>query len=113
MHNFTTLLNDKGQCNLPKSLAYNFIDPLPVDVHDLLLQKNNGELWLIIWGECLDTVRKILLKLPAEAEAVTIYDPTVGTDAVCNHMRKTKNEFTIPLEICDPPILLKNRRKVT
>lgn len=111
MHNFTTLLNDTVSGEFLKSLAYSFAEPLPVDVHDLLLQKNDGELWLIIWGECIDIGHKIILKLPSEAVTVTIYDPTVGTNAVGHHIRKKKKEFTFPLEISDHPVLLRISEK--
>ena len=51
LHNLTTLLDDTTRAATPVSFRYTLIPPVPATVHDLLLQKSDGDLWLIVWGE--------------------------------------------------------------
>ena len=63
MHNMTTILNDNQSIQTPWVLEYN-INPCPQTVHDLLLQKNDETMMLVVWGE--------KYAVNAEAEDVTI-----------------------------------------
>lgn len=110
MHNFTTLLNDDGEPESYKSLDYSYSYPLPETVHDLLLQKRNGELWLIVWGECVNKVEKIEVMLPPEIKSVMVYDPVESLGAIGGKMRNDDLEpqgMKISLEVSDHPLLIK------
>ncbi|MDR0505748.1 MAG: hypothetical protein LBH32_02865 [Dysgonamonadaceae bacterium] len=50
MHNFTTILADDQSIQTPGAVEYEIADR-PATVHDLLLQKNDGKMMLIVWGE--------------------------------------------------------------
>ncbi len=106
LHNFTTLLSDSSRCDRLKSVAYYYTEPLPETTHDLLLQKSNGELWLVIWGECVDSVENIMVRLPRDIKSVTVYDPVEGIDALARFERRGKL-LELPLELSDHPVLLK------
>ena len=52
LHNLTTVLADSGSTTKPGQLAYS-IPNQPSTVHDLLLQKSDGEFHLVVWDERL------------------------------------------------------------
>ncbi len=107
MHNFTTLLNDHRRPKSMKSLDYSIGHPIPVTVHDLLLQKSNGELWLIIWGESVNETNRIAVELPKRVKCITIYDPVSGTAPIADMKNDKKIALSLELDISDHPILLK------
>ncbi len=78
LHNLTTILADSGT-GAPTRLDYTIASP-PETVHDLLLQKGNGQFELVVWNERptggSDTVT---VELGASQTSVKIYDPTIGT----------------------------------
>jgi len=76
MHNMTTILADNQSIAAPESLAYG-INPCPETVHDLLLQKNDGKMMLVIWDEKYAS--------GATAEDVTVqFDKTYSTIKIYN-----------------------------
>jgi hypothetical protein len=82
LHNFTTILEDKGTISNPDKLSY-FVQNRPETVHDLLLQKSNGKFFLVLWGERFTGgTDKITVQLDRIFPSVKIYDPTHGTNPV-------------------------------
>lgn len=64
------------------------IPDCPETVHDLLLQKSNGNLYLIVWGERYTGGEdKITISLGETCKQVNIYDPTFATDAVDDYQK--------------------------
>lgn len=110
LHNFTTLLNDGAEAGSLKTLAYSYSTPLPPTVHDLLLQKSNGELWLIVWGECVDSEERVEVEFPSEIESVRLYDPADSTGALAGKKKSLETEMRnlkISFNVSDRPVLLK------
>jgi hypothetical protein len=77
MHNFTSILADNQSIQSPGTLAYS-ITPLPATVHDLLLQKNDGKMMLVIWGEKYvygSTADNVTVQFDKTYETIKIYNP--------------------------------------
>ena len=105
MHNFTTLLDDPKPLRKSRALDYKFVSPLPETVHDLLIAKSDGSLWLVLWGEKVSGSEKVGVLLPGSVKKVEIFDPTEGTAP----LRKLKNKANRPVsvDISDHPLLLR------
>lgn len=78
IHNLTNILADRIGVASPLSLNYSIIDQ-PATVHDLLIQKSDGTLELVIWDENVRGGDKVALKLGRTFATVNVYDVTVGT----------------------------------
>jgi hypothetical protein len=78
IHNLTYILADRMGVASPRSLNYSIIDQ-PATVHDLLIQKSDGTLELVIWDENVRGGDKVAVKLGRTFAAVNVYDVTVGT----------------------------------
>ena len=106
LHNLTTILNDSNPIKKLSSLDYTIPD-CPETVHDLLLQKSNGNLYLIVWGERYTGGEdKITISLGETCKQVNIYDPTFATDAVDDY----QNVSTIDLSLRDTPFILEIKK---
>ncbi|MFR1235013.1 MAG: hypothetical protein ACLSC9_01580 [Barnesiella sp.] len=82
LHNFTTILADNKSIDSPGSLSYGIADQ-PETVHDLLLQKSNGNFSLVIWGERFkEGADNIRVNFGEVLKKATIYNPVVGTKPV-------------------------------
>lgn len=101
LHNLTSILADKAPSDTPGKLKYAIEDP-PATVHDLLLQKGDGTLYLIVWNERVAGSDEVTVNLGRKFNLVTVYDPTVGTDAVQTHA--AVNSLTLTLS--DHPLIL-------
>ncbi len=104
MHNFTAILNDAKPRKNTAKLKYSYLEPLPETVHDLLLQKSDGSLWLVIWGEKVNGSETVTLSVPKGIKKVSVYDPTVGTDPTST--AKLTGDRTVKLSVSDHPILI-------
>jgi hypothetical protein len=101
LHNLTTILADTGAIATPGRLDY-AIPGMPETVHDLLLQQSDGTFRLVVWGERVQGEDRVTVKLGAEAAAVKVFDPTVGTDPV-QTLEKARE---IPLTLTNHPRVL-------
>ncbi len=82
LHNLTTILADTGSIAVPGRLNYT-IPNRPAAVHDLLLQKSDGKFCLVVWGErYVSKPESVTINLGGKIKTVTLFDPTVGTDAM-------------------------------
>jgi len=84
LHNLTTILNDNTSIDPSalKSLSCTF-SAYPATVHDLLLQKSDGKLYLVVWSErYLGGEDDITITFPTAFDEIKVYNPVVGTDAV-------------------------------
>lgn len=95
LHNLTTILTDKESIETPGSLDYKILDQ-PDTVHDLLLQKNDGSFFLVVWGERFTgSSDHITLDLGKRYRSVKIYDTTVGTSAISTLKRTDSVRLTM------------------
>jgi len=82
LHNLTTILADHPSKQSLKKLAYK-IPNQPETVHDLLLQKSDGKLFLLLWDEHFaggtDNIRVDFCKTFKKAK---VYNPVIGTHTV-------------------------------
>jgi hypothetical protein len=102
LHNLTTILADRGTVATPRRLRYS-LSNRPETVHDLLLEKSDGTLELLIWDERLaGGVDHVTVDLGAVQETVKIYDPTVGTTAI----HALVSVRSIPLTLSDHPLII-------
>ncbi len=101
LHNLTTILADAGSIEAPATLNYS-IPVQPATVHDLLLQKSDGRLELVVWDERLTGVDTVTVDLGATHPKVTIYDPTVGTKAT----RSLAKARSVTLRMSNHPFVI-------
>ena len=103
MHNFTTILADDKDFAASGKLNYTIPDQ-PATTHDLLLQKSNGNFFLVLWGERFASkgLDNIKLQLGRKYKKVTVYDPTIGTVAVKTH----NNVDYVNLSLSDHPVIV-------
>ncbi|TSJ43664.1 glycosyl hydrolase [Mucilaginibacter corticis] len=101
LHNFTTILADKGAAKKTGILAYT-IPNCPETVHDLLLQNSNGKFQLVIWDEKANGSDEVKVTLGKKAVNVKVYDPIIGVDPVNTY--KNSNEVTLTLN--DHPVVI-------
>ncbi len=105
LHNFTTILADKGVGAKAGSLDYS-IPSEPTTVHDLLLRRSDGSFELIVWAEILKGTTNVTVSLGTAPSTVRIYDPTVGTEAA----KTLAKPRSLPLELSDHPLVLEITR---
>jgi hypothetical protein len=101
LHNLTTILDDRGTLTKPRRLDYSIPDQ-PATVHDLLLQKSDGTLMLIVWNERVNGSDEITVNLGAKFPIVKIYDPTLGTDSV----KTAAGVDSLKLTVSDHPLVI-------
>ena len=100
LHNLTSILNDEHPAKHLQNFNYS-INPLPETVHNLLMQKSNGSLWIVVWGERVKGTDEIQVTLPSPHN-INIYDPVEGTFPI----KTIENASIIPLSVSDGPLIL-------
>ena len=101
LHNLTTILADQSSNFTPRKLDYRISDK-PTTVHDLLIQKSNGTLELVVWGERAKGSDDVTVKLGAVQASVKVYDPTVGAEPI----RTLANVNSVPLVLSDHALII-------
>lgn len=101
LHNFTTILTDKGTLAKPGQLNFTIADQ-PKTVHDLLLQRSDGTFQLIVWGERLRGQDHVTINLGVTGTSVKIYDPTIGVEPI----QRPTNVSSLELELGNHPIVI-------
>lgn len=110
LHNMTSVLKSKLKSNenidLHDISTLNYeINNITETVHDLLLQKNKSEFYLILWNEKFtggkDEISIEFENIP-QTFNIDIYDIIQGTDIIKSH-NKTKD---INLTLTDHPVIL-------
>ena len=79
IHNLTTILADDKQLPHPRRLSYVLVDPPPT-VHDLLLQKSNGEFDLVVWDERAQGTDHVTVIFAERQPKIRLYDILSGTE---------------------------------
>jgi len=96
VHNLTTILAEPARSLRAPStgrLAYQVSGP--ATVHDVLLQKSDGTLWLAIWNEAASGSDGATVSFATPPSTVTLYDPTSGTSAT----RTFRHPSTVELSL--------------
>jgi hypothetical protein len=113
LHNMTTILNDTTSIQNPGTLTYGFTGTVKNYLHDLLLQKNDGTLMLVVWGEKFarnaapddvtlefeHPIAKVNVYNPAQYDA---NDPEKGTRPIAVYTNVT----AIPLALLNHPFIM-------
>ena len=99
--NFTTILADRSSAFAPGSVPYTIANE-PATVHDLLMQKSNGHMWLAVWderpiGEATDNITVNF----GGSHTGNVYNPIAGTG-----VQSTFNSATLNLAMTDHPVLI-------
>lgn len=82
VHHLTSILADPSRRAWPDVVDYRLLDA-PDTVHDLLLQKGDGSVCLVVWGERFDGGSdQVTVELGERAGELRVYDPTVGVAPV-------------------------------
>jgi hypothetical protein len=102
LHNLTTILADQGTVSKPTTLDYAIANQPPT-MHDLLLQKADGSLWLVVWNERVEGSDTVKVALGGTFEGVRLYDPTVGSTAVKTVPGKVD---AVELTLSDHPVVV-------
>ena len=100
LHNLTTLLDDDQPAKRLSSVAYT-IENQSAEIHDLLLQKSDGDFMLIIWGEYFaGGEREVTLEFNKKHD-ITLYSPILGISPTCEGKMRS-----VTLVITDCPIII-------
>ena len=111
MHNMTSILADKVSATDLKQLTYT-IASKPTTVHELLLQKENGTMYLIVWGEKYaqgTTADNITVQFDKTFGTINVYnpgqyeeaDPEIGKRPIATY----NDVSSIPLTIQNTPFI--------
>ena len=101
LHNLTTILADQGALTKPGQLKYAIPDQPPT-MHDMLLQKNDGTLALVVWNERVKGSDTVTVHLGHAYPTVQVYDPTVGTQPV----QTASKVDSVHLTLSDHPLVI-------
>jgi hypothetical protein len=116
LHNLTTILadpvpaersaTDKDSSVKLGQLNYSIAEQ-PVTMHELLLQKSDGTLELLVWNERVKGADDVTVHLGRVCPSVKVYDPTIGTDAV----QTASGIDSLKLTCSDHPLIIAIARK--
>ena len=102
LHNMTTILADKKDIATPGQLTYS-ITGRTVNIHDLLLQKEDGTFELVVWSERFrGGSDKITVGFDKKYDEIWVYDPTKGK----NPVKILKNVDSFELEMTNHPYII-------
>lgn len=113
LHNMTSILADNASTTTPKELTYSISPSRPETVHELLLQKNDGTLLLVVWGEKYartETADNITVQFDRTFSTINVYNPAQYTDADPNIGKRPvatyENVNSIPLVMLNHPFII-------
>lgn len=105
LHNLTTILHDDREVRRLPRFDYR-ITPQPATVHDLLLAKSDGSLWLVVWGERVEGSDEVTVRLPRRVRHVAVYDPVEGAEP----LERLERVDEVRLTVSDGPLIVELRR---
>src|SRR6266851_3109442 len=101
MHNLTSILADKGTMSSLKTLYYS-IPKQPETTHDLLLQKSDNKLELVMWSERVNGQNDVMVNFDRSYQSVFVYDPTIGPSPI----RSLRNVSSVSLTLSNHPMII-------
>ncbi|MCD7974032.1 MAG: T9SS type A sorting domain-containing protein [Candidatus Azobacteroides sp.] len=119
LHNMTTILKDRVSIENPGTLTYS-LSNRPETLHELLLQKNDGTMMLVIWGEKFArnaVADEVTVEFDQAFEKINVYnpaqytdaDPEIGTRPVATY----ENVSSIDLAVLNHPFIIEIDPKPT
>lgn len=102
VHNLTTTLADKAATTRPGTLAFS-VQTKSTTVHDLLLQKSNGEFDLVIWDERRDGTDDVSVTFADAQQQVDVLDIAQGTAPITTQ----KDARHVALELSNHAVILR------
>jgi hypothetical protein len=106
LHNLTTILADQGSIVKPGQLKY-AIESQPATMHDMLLQKSDGTLMLVVWNERVTGSDEVTVRLGRQFPTIEICDPTIGTKVIQTY----KNVESLTLTLSNHPLVISISQK--
>lgn len=104
LHNLTTILHDEASARRLPRFDY-AIEPQPATVHDLLLVKGDGSLWLVVWGERVEGEDTVTVRLPRRMRRIAVYDPVEGVEP----LQRLERTDEVRLTVSDGPLIVELR----
>lgn len=104
LHNLTTILHDEAPARQLPRFDY-AIEPQPATVHDLLLVKGDGSLWLVVWGERVEGEDTVTVRLPRRMRRIAVYDPVEGVEP----LQRLERTDEVRLTVSDGPLIVELR----
>lgn len=104
LHNLTTILHDEAPTRRLPRFDY-AIEPQPATVHDLLLVKGDGSLWLVVWGERVEGEDTVTVRLPRRMRRIAVYDPVEGVEP----LQRLERTDEVRLTVSDGPLIVELR----
>ena len=111
LHNMTAVLNsgEDGSIDSAGELIYE-IQNISETVHDLLLQKDKNEFYLILWDERFTGGKdEIAIKFGETPHTVDIYDTVEGTEII-KSFKSSGETKAINLTLTDHPVIIKIKK---
>ena len=119
LHNMTTVLKDDVSIENPGTLTYG-LSSRPVTLHELLFQKNDGTMMLVIWGEKFArgaTADNVTVTFGETHKKINVYnpiqynenDPTIGKRPVATY----DDVSSIDLAVFNHPFIIEIDPKTT
>ena len=105
--NMIALLGDPGTPGLTGGLNYTLSGSNMATVHHLLLQKKNGDYYLVLWQEIASTdtpsFQSVTLTFNQPVIQVQTYDPTTSTTATATYTLPSQISVSVP----DYPLIVR------
>ena len=101
IHNLTTILADDKALPHPGGLSY-ALQNQPPTVHDLLLQKSDGEFDLVVWDERVHGSDPVTITFGSVHRTVATYDITAGT----NPLETLQGASRVQLSLSDHAVII-------
>lgn len=114
--NLITILQDYKADFLPTHLNYSLQGDL-TNIHHTLLQKSNGNFYLILWQEIkswssiknediINDSKLVFLNINDSIKNMFVYDPLESKDAIYNHENSKQLINNLSFEVPDNPIVI-------
>jgi len=84
-----------------KTLYYS-IPKQPETTHDLLLQKSDNKLELVMWSERVNGQNDVMVNFDRSYQSVFVYDPTIGPSPI----RSLRNVSSVSLTLSNHPMII-------
>lgn len=101
LHDFTTLLADRGGSFKPGALSYTLTGERSAD-RTLLMQKSDGSFWLALWDERAGS-HEVTLHLAAPASQIEAFNPVTSTTAIAT----ANNTDSLTVQVAHDPLLIR------
>jgi len=108
LHNLTAMLADPHPgTSAAADLSYTIPAEATVPtVHDMLLTKSDGSLWVAVWDERAAGSDQVTVNFAAPHATIEVYDPMIAGMTVPAPVQTLSNANTVSLTLSDHPVLI-------